>query len=528
MNRIRTNNQLLNVFRLPSLWILLILISSIIFSNYLTSYIIINIHLILILFAFSFIIFIILYKFKKYQISLIIVFILLFLSFMIFLIPLLSNSRQHIKNYLQFKDRLEIIEYEIMSYPSLKNIGGNIIYIYEAKAIKIIHNEVSVSVNGKVNIQYIGEDLNLTKGDIVISNKFPDYNPKKFYNKGKIELFNIFMNLDLNQDEIISTKYRSCIIDRFILDVRRNMTNYLDEYLSKNMTSIAKAVTIGDRSNLDGKTKELFSKTSSSHLLAISGLHAALVIILFSIILKKIIINRKLRFFVMFPFLIFIVLITGSRISIIRAVLIVILGLMASVFLERRKNYFNIFFLSALLILVFQPWMLFDISFQLSFTSVFAIFYFFIPIKNLLESKKDINRNTVGYRLIKYILYPPLIALFVHFTTYPIIIYHINSINLLGFISNLLAILLFAVFLYILVIFFIISFLPAFLLSNFSIVIEYLGRLLILFLYFVERLTLEVSIKPDYKYITIIIWLICFILMVWLFLKYTIADNDRV
>ncbi len=522
------NKELLNVFRLPSFHILSILILAIITSNYLDYNYIINNYWLFSIFTIPIIALIFFYN-RNYSILKISSMILLFLSLCLLFLPKNLDSQYHIKNYLVFKDNIEFISYKITSYPSIDISNGNQVFIYNADVIEISKDKLSsIKTSGKALIRYVGEDLKLTKGDIIVIDIFPDYSPEMFHNRGRLEIISLSMDLFITIDDIIRIDYESNFIDRWITIVRKRIGGFFDKNLSNKISSISKAITIGDKSNIDYDTIKLFSSTSSSHLLAISGLHITIILTLIFYILSHIKLDRRIKIIILFPILLFIALLTGSRIPVIRAIIIVIIGLMAYLFLERKKNYFNILFISAIVILILQPNSLFDISFQLSFLAVFGILFFSIPFIFELEKWFNINRKSLIYKVvIKFILYPPLISIFIHIITYPIVIYHFNSFNILGFISNLFVVFIFICFLYSIIICLLFSFLPTLLLEYIFYSIEFFGRLLLTILSFLQKISVNITIDSDYRILAIILWSICFIFLILVFIRYTNSNSIK-
>jgi competence protein ComEC len=112
-----------------------------------------------------------------------------------------------------------------------------------------------------------------------------------------------------------------------------------------------------------------------------------------------------------------------------RAVIMVAVFLMA-LLLERERDTMNTLALAALVILVINPTALFEISFQLSFTAVFAILYVmehFPPVTKLRRGPPALYK-----RLVLFLLVSTAAIL----GTAPITLYYFNQMSLIGILTN--------------------------------------------------------------------------------------------
>ena len=147
--------------------------------------------------------------------------------------------------------------------------------------------------------------------------------------------------------------------------------------LRANTKIFLNTVLTGNTDSFDIETRQAFSQSGLAHILALSGLHIAI----FSAILFYLLFPLRLvasgRFI---PALIilclwFYALLTGMSPSVTRATVMATVFLSA-LMLQRPHNPLNSLCFAAMLILVFDPKALFDISFQLSFLAVVGILIF--------------------------------------------------------------------------------------------------------------------------------------------------------
>lgn len=170
-------------------------------------------------------------------------------------------------------------------------------------------------------------------------------------------------------------------INRYLTEWRNYLAEMMENELDGDFLAISKALILGDKSGLDNELMSSFSATGAMHVLAVSGLHIGLILLLFRRILElfsRWITKRQ-------GILIAIVLIwvygglTGASPSVMRAV--VMFSILSAGQLWQRQNHpINVLALSAVVLLSFDPWMLFDLGFQLSYAAMLGIFLLYRPV----------------------------------------------------------------------------------------------------------------------------------------------------
>ena len=107
------------------------------------------------------------------------------------------------------------------------------------------------------------------------------------------------------------------------------------------------------------------------HVLAVSGLHIGLILYLLMFVLEHFskFINRRTALLSLILFFWFYAFLTGSSPSVVRAVFMFSM-LVVSQLVSRKYDPLNILFFSAFVLMVFDPYVLYDIGFQLSYLGV--------------------------------------------------------------------------------------------------------------------------------------------------------------
>ena len=167
--------------------------------------------------------------------------------------------------------------------------------------------------------------------------------------------------------------------------------NNIEKTYSKKMAKIVLGIMLGDTTEIDDETKEDFANSSISHVLAVSGMHISYIILLVTKSTQNIFGKRKSKI-IASVILAMYMAITGFSISVVRASLMGILVCMAFV-IYRKSNTLNNIAISALIILMNNPYNLISISFLLTYGGTIGIIYFQPIIEKIIKSFKVRNRR---------------------------------------------------------------------------------------------------------------------------------------
>lgn len=205
----------------------------------------------------------------------------------------------------------------------------------------------------------------------------------------------------------------------------------------------------GDKDFLDNNTKTVFADAGVSHALALSGMHIGILvsILLFLLFPFNIYGKYKYRLFITLVFVWVFTFITGMSPSAVRASVMVSF-LFISFILERKNNIFNSIFGAAFIILVFNPYAIMDIGFQLSFSCVMLIAAFVNPLNPIKRHKKP-----VVYSVYSFILTTVVVSLGI----WALSAYYFHSVPLMILPANMLILPLLPIYLFVSLIFITIS-----------------------------------------------------------------------
>jgi len=222
-----------------------------------------------------------------------------------------------------------------------------------------------------------------------------------------------------------------------IYPLKDRIKTYLRKNFEKDHAYILSGLVIGERESISSEIIEDFQKTGIIHILAISGLHVGFIYLILLVISQVLRIRYNYNYIFIIAGLVFFAILTGLKISVIRAVIFALLLIGARVF-QRRSDNLNTLGAAAFIILLFKPVDLFSVSFLLSFTAVFGIIIF----SKLFKIKKLLKRDQSKLKsfLSKYVYLPVFISLSVTIVLAPILAYYFYQVSLLGILLNIIVI----------------------------------------------------------------------------------------
>ena len=212
-----------------------------------------------------------------------------------------------------------------------------------------------------------------------------------------------------------------------IVELRIEINNFFNKNLKKDLASIIIGILIGDKSGMDGRVIEDFQNANLSHLIAVSGAHFIYVVGFLEYICKFLKNKRKSQVFLIIGILFFMRL-TQYTPSVVRAGIMTIMAILSSVFKRKSDIYTNLA-ISSLVLIIKNPYSIFDIGAILSFSGVLGIAYF-------QDKFKLIYQNYEGRFL--WLLDSISITIAANIFIIPIMVYYYNTISFTFIIANLL------------------------------------------------------------------------------------------
>jgi competence protein ComEC len=216
-----------------------------------------------------------------------------------------------------------------------------------------------------------------------------------------------------------------------VFGFRRRLAALIRGSASPETCGMLEALLLGRRSNIDSRIGTLMIKGGTYHVLAISGLHVGIVVLLLSAVLSPLGLGRVGRIGLAVGCVLCYVIFTGGRPSAQRAWTFFLL-LSVCRLLQWKVDYPNCVCGAGTILLLAFPYLAWDVGFKLSIGAVFGIT---LLVPQLARAGGQ--RRSIGAKLRHYTLTGLLASFSAQVFTLPILLYHFGRVSVLGPVSNL-------------------------------------------------------------------------------------------
>lgn len=236
---------------------------------------------------------------------------------------------------------------------------------------------------------------------------------------------------------------------KIIEQLRINLYKVAENSTDKATASFLYAMTVGDKQFMDAEYKDAFAVNGTAHLLAVSGLHIGILAGFFLKIMSKFKLNYWWKLGIIIPILLGYSAMCGFSASVIRASLMLVIYLISKA-IGGRNDILSTISLSAIILLLIQPYNLFDIGFLMSYSAVIGIIMISKPVISMFTKVLPAKlASVIG------------VGLCANIGLFPIMLSFFGCTSLIFIITNLLCVPIVALFFPIYFIFaFIATFLP--------------------------------------------------------------------
>ena len=220
--------------------------------------------------------------------------------------------------------------------------------------------------------------------------------------------------------------------------VRKYILNIFDELFitDENLYAFSRAAVLGEKAEVSKDMKDKFKYTGLAHLIVISGTHISLVVIGIVKILDGLSLGYRFKYLMALVALTFYCALIGFSPGILRAYIMGAMMILARILFEQEESKKSLL-VSFIVIIVLNPYSLFDISMQLSYAAVVAIIFVnpefkkFYQEKVLDKIKNEVLRNTVDLIFL---------SLTIQITSIPLFLYYFEKLPLFSFLLNIVGI----------------------------------------------------------------------------------------
>ncbi|WP_186775535.1 ComEC/Rec2 family competence protein [Rubripirellula tenax] len=232
-----------------------------------------------------------------------------------------------------------------------------------------IDGRVLVSVDGRLDEFLPGDPIRVF-GDI--RGIAPPTNPGQTDMAGYYHRRRLQGRIDVNQIEQvqrIGEPVSGYGFSRLIAQAAARSRDGLLDNLSESAGPLAVALVIGQRDFVDQETRDQLLVTGTAHLLSVSGMHLAIVVLMTQWIAMILRMPMTAKIGLIIVVCIFYCAITGARPPVMRAAVLVS-TLMFSIWMRRPGQAINTLSLAGLILVLANPQNVFSVGVQLSFLAV--------------------------------------------------------------------------------------------------------------------------------------------------------------
>ncbi len=199
--------------------------------------------------------------------------------------------------------------------------------------------------------------------------------------------------------------------------------------LKNEAYEIVSALTLGARNEVSEDVRIVWAAAGATHVLAVSGLHVGIIFGVMQFLLSFLSgskLKRFIRTLILILCLWMYALLTGLSPSVMRA------ASMFSIFafalmINRKGTVYNSLMISASALLLYDPFVLFDLGFQFSYLAVASIIFFQPKFEKLIE----VNSSILSWSWKLF-----TVSLAAQIGTFPLAIYYFHQFPSYFFLSN--------------------------------------------------------------------------------------------
>ena len=357
-----------------------------------------------------------------------------YLSFFIGILTLFFHTDSLQKtNYIHCTKAFE--NPQSITFTLRERLKGN---SYNDRFSAIINEINNVPYSGKIIVNIAKDSLqnqfligNVIKVKTILQHNAASKNPNQFDYSKYLEDRQIYAQLYSSKSALsINKKIKKDIwyySDRLH---RRIIKNLEKAHFNAAEVHVALALILGQQQEISADIIQDYQYSGATHILSVSGLHVGFIMLFINFILKPIPNTKKGSFIKLFSVLISLAIfavISGLSPSVLRSV--VMFSFVATGnHLRRSGNIYHTLLVSILLILLFEPYFLFDVGFQLSYIALFFILWLQSLLKNMWSPKN---------KFLVHIWNALTVSFAAQIGAFPLCLYYFHQFPGLFFVTNI-------------------------------------------------------------------------------------------
>ncbi len=308
---------------------------------------------------------------------------------------------------------------------------------YEAEVLQIDGKQAQGRLLVNIKLDSLNKSIRIDDKLVVhtvLSEIEPPKNPYQFNYKNYLEHRQIYKQINISDNHFVKLEMGKMTL-RGLADAFRRKTNetLMKSKFSKDELGVVNALLLGQRQEISNELLQDYANAGAIHLLAVSGLHVGIIMLLLNLLLSPLKRFRKgkiIRLLLIVVLLWVFAFIAGLSASVIRAVAMftaVSIGLV----IERKNSVYKNLIISMLFLLLLNPYYLFEIGFQLSYLAVFFIVWLQPIVYGLWKP---------SWKFIDYFWQLFTVSLAAQIGVLPLSLYYFHQFPGLFFVANLIII----------------------------------------------------------------------------------------
>ncbi|HSQ47792.1 MAG TPA: ComEC/Rec2 family competence protein, partial [Lutibacter sp.] len=341
------------------------------------------------------------------------------------------NKKKHYSNQLQFSESIPAA--------ALISING----VLKSTAYYDKYEAEVYQLNGKkstgkilVNIQKDSPKRQLQVDDrlavkMVFTEIAEPLNPYGFNYKKYLQQQQIHHQIYGDNSQYLRLTRTKQTVRGIAASIREKITKSLIHYGFKNdELAVVNALLLGQRQNLTSELQQSYIGAGAIHILAISGLHIGIILLILTAVFKPIHYFKQGKFaasIMIITILWMYAIIAGLSPSVVRAVAM-FTAIAIAMQVNRPSSTYKTLIISMFFLLLFNPYYLFEVGFQLSYLAVFSIVWIQPKLYHLWKPKFWFLDKT--WQLLT-------VSLAAQIGVLPLSLYYFHQFPGLFFVSNL-------------------------------------------------------------------------------------------
>jgi competence protein ComEC len=358
---------------------------------------------------------------------------------LIFTLGMATAHLHQPKNQPQHYINLQTAEADVMQIRVIEILKPNLYnqpYIAEVETIFLGKN--STPLKGKIllNISKDSIPQKIKPGmKLLVPGKLTNiaeplnpyrFNYRKFMQKQKVE-----MQLQLRKTEIQILPHTEKRLLIHVSNFREQLIQNLSEAkFSKDELAIIQALLLGQRQDISKEIYDEYAAAGAIHILAVSGLHVGIILLILNWLFTPLNYLKNglvLKTFILILLMWSFAMLAGLSPSVVRAVTMfsfIAIGMQ----MRRKTSVLNSLFISLFILLLANPYFIFQVGFQLSYLAVFAIVTIQPKLFKLWQPK---------FKIAKYFWSLFTVSIAAQIGVLPLSLFYFHQFPGLFFLSNL-------------------------------------------------------------------------------------------